>query len=135
MKQIEIRPNGSKRVITLNKEPSRTDQSFKKECDINNIMRKYRATGQVAHLSARKAVYGDFSMYGDYQDCLNKAIGAQELFNALPADVRKRFGQNPQQLLDFVADASNRDEAIKLGLIDKPLQGSTAGTPDVSKQA
>lgn len=41
-------------------------------------------------------------------------------FDLLPAAVRDKFQNDPAQLFDFVMDAGNRDEAIKLGLIAKP---------------
>ena len=43
---------------------------------------------------------------------------ARDLFMSLDAEVRKRFGNDPAQLLDFLADNKNYDEAKKLGLVD-----------------
>ena len=42
------------------------------------------------------------------------------MFDNLPSDVRNRFNNNPAQLLDFVADPENKEEAIELGLLPKP---------------
>ena len=39
MKKIEIRPDGSKRVYTVNLDVSMTDPSWKDDCDVNIILR------------------------------------------------------------------------------------------------
>ena len=38
---------------------SRTRQEFKEECDINNIMRKYKQSGLVEHVKEYGGRYGD----------------------------------------------------------------------------
>jgi len=48
---------------------------------------------------------------------------------ALPSDVRKRFSNDPAELIDFLADKKNDEEAIKLGLkIKKNVPGSNDET-------
>ena len=39
---------------------------------------------------------------------------------ALDANVRKRFHNDPAELIDFVSDEKNRDEAVRLGLLQIP---------------
>lgn len=87
-----------RRVITEVKGESLTHQSFRNECDINQIMNKYRKTGQMTHLSTHRGAYGDFTNIGDYQESLNKVILADEAFASLPAHLRKRFGNSPRKL-------------------------------------
>jgi len=98
--------------------PSRTKQAFKDEVDINRIMKKYQKTG-VLPVSQKSPLYGDFSSIPDFEAASNKLIQAQEAFDAQPAYLRKRFNNNPSELLAFLQDESNRDEAIKLGLVPK----------------
>ncbi|AXH72218.1 MAG: internal scaffolding protein [Microviridae sp.] len=94
----------------------RTKQAFKEECDINNIMRKYLEGAPIpANVSVGR--YGDFSSGADYLEAQSILLTAREQFAALPAKVRERFGNNPAQLLEFVADPKNLDEARKLGLL------------------
>jgi len=38
---VEIRPNGSKRVRMKFLWPSKTDQSFKKDCDVNLMVKRF----------------------------------------------------------------------------------------------
>lgn len=99
-------------------EPSLAQQHFKEECDINTILQKFSITGILpeAPLSPR---YGDFSGIGDYHTALNRVIAAQDEFEALPAQIRARFQNDPAQLIEFLADENNRPEAEELGLVEK----------------
>jgi phage internal scaffolding protein len=95
-----------------------TQQHYKDECDINNILRQFNVTGLLpeATLTPR---YGDFTGIGDYQTALNKVIAAEDEFMRLPAQIRARFDNDPAQLIDFMDKSENLDEAIKLGLVNK----------------
>ena len=99
-------------------EPSLTQQHFKDETDINNILRQFNITGLLPEspLSPR---YGDFTGIGDYHTALNAVIAAEDEFAALPAQIRARFENDPAQLIDFLADENNRSEAENLGLLDR----------------
>jgi len=101
-------------------EPTLAQQHFKDECDINNILRQFNITGLLpeAPLSPR---YGDFTGIMDYHTALNAVIAAEDGFMALPADLRARFANDPENLINFLNDESNKDEAIKLGLVDQKL--------------
>jgi phage internal scaffolding protein len=99
-------------------EPSLAQQHFKDECDINNILRQFNITGLLPEspLSPR---YGDFTGIGDYHTALNRVIAAQDEFEALPAEIRARFGNDPAQLIEFLENSENRPEAEELGLVEK----------------
>ena len=94
-----------------------SQQHFKDECDINNILRQFNITGLLpeAPLSPR---YGDFTGISDYHSALNQVIAAEDEFMALPAQIRSRFENDPAKLIDFLENAENKDEAIKLGLVN-----------------
>lgn len=101
------------------KEPSLTQAQFADECDINKIMDRYLKTGVLSDPLGRSTpgTYGDFTEYGNYMENMNKVIEARNRFEMLPAAIRKRFGNDPQQMIEFVMDASNKEEAMKLGLL------------------
>lgn len=101
-------------------EPSLTQQHFKDETDINNILRQFNITGLLPE-NALSPRYGDFTGINDYQSALNAVIAAQDEFMALPADLRARFNNNPEELINFLDNSDNRDEAIRLGLVDQKL--------------
>lgn len=106
----------------------RTQQQFRDECDINAIVRRFGVTGEVP-ASVRMPTYDDFSEVTDFHTAMNAVRAAQESFEALPSAIRSRFGHDPQQLLVFLGDEANRDEAAKLGLLNpaKPV-ASVPGT-------
>jgi len=101
-------------------EPTLAQQHFKDECDINHILRQFNVTGLLPEnpLSPR---YGDFTNIGDYHSALNAVIAAEDEFMALPAHIRARFDNDPANLIDFLDNESNKDEAITLGLLDQKL--------------
>ena len=112
-------------------EPSLTQQHFKDETDINNILRQFNVTGMLPEspLSPR---YGDFTGIVDYHSALNAVIAAEDDFMTLPAHIRARFENDPAQLIDFLGDENNRSEAEKLGLLEVPKAESTVTPLDVT---
>lgn len=130
MKKIET-VNGRVRVKTVNEEASMTQQQFKDQVNVNNIIRKYKQTGQISHLRGSSGVFGDFTQIGSYQEMLDKVINARNLFEQLPSELRTRFQNNPQALIDFLDNPANDEEAIELGLrvgkeIDTPVEEPAA---------
>jgi phage internal scaffolding protein len=98
--------------------PSMTKQSEMEACDIHNIMKQYSPAGlqQLISENAARGQYVDLPETIDYQEALNTVIAAEAAFASLPAHVRDRFQNDPAQLLAFMANADNQEEAIKLGL-------------------
>ena len=107
-------------------EPSLAQQQFKDEVDINVLLERFRVTGQMPS-GVRLPTFGDFSAVTDYQSAMNAVLAAQDEFMKLPPNVRSRFGNSPQQLLEAVSDPSRRDELEKLGLFDKKVANAPSG--------
>lgn len=106
----------------------RTRQEFRDECDVNILMKRYQRTGVLPGDPASMR-YGDFSSLPDFMEAMNTVARANEAFAALPAHVRKRFGNDPGEYVDFVADPKNIDEVRKLGLakaVEVPSEAPTA---------
>ena len=95
-----------------------------------------------------------------YHEAMNEIIKADDMFMELPSKVRKRFGNDPAQFLEFVSDPDNHDKIYEYGLGNRPppsggppaassvetttqsgggpkddAQGSTTGTGDGSPPA
>lgn len=87
------------------------------DCDINNIMARYERDGLIPHVNQYQGQYGDFAEVYDYQTALNVVMNAEECFMSLPAQIRKRFDNDPGAFLDFVSDPLNRSEMVSMGLI------------------
>jgi len=118
-KRIYIRPDGSKRVATVNNMPTKTQRHMAAECDVNKIMAKYQKTGTIAFKAARmNGTYQNLSDQKTYMESLQTVIEARNAFDALPAQTRKRFDHDPSNLLNFLANDKNYDEAVKLGLVE-----------------
>lgn len=121
-----------KRVQWYPEGPSRTKQSFAKECDINTILAKYTKTGLLEHVKTYQGYYGELPDAVDFQANLNAVIAAQAAFETLPATIRTKFFNDPAQFLAFVDDPDNAEEMVTLGLRDKPHPSATA--PEASTE-
>lgn len=95
---------------------SMTQQHFKEECDINNIMKSYR--GKIP-ASDEPAYFMDCTVT-DLQSAYEVADSIGARFDSLDSEVRARFNNNPLELLEFVHNADNQTAAIELGLLPKP---------------
>ena len=103
--------------------PSMTQQHFKNDADINTIIARYNRTGYLVDPltpSTRQPLFGDFGDIPDFREAQTQIAIAKERFMALPSDLRKRFNNDATQLLDFLQDSKNLDEAVKLGLVNPP---------------
>lgn len=111
-------PNKRRRVVLVNKDPSKTDPSWAAETEANNVIAKYMKTGQFPQAN-RVGSYADMTEIGDLHSAMEKVRAAQDAFMSLPSDLRLRFGNSPEAYLAFVQDKKNMDEALKLGLLIK----------------
>ena len=116
------KPHQPRKYSTTITEESLTQQQFKAECDVNNILAKYKKTGMITHLSKHKGEFGDFSNVEDYQTSLARLDQAHQSFQMLPAELRAKFHNDPKNLIAFLSDSSNDEEAIKYGLKTKPTK-------------
>lgn len=101
--------------------PGLTKQSFKEACDINTILKQFERTGVVSHLNERKPIWGfDLTSVPEFQKAQAQVLAAKAAFANLPSKVRGRFHNDPKEMLAFLYDKENRDEAVKLGLVKPP---------------
>jgi len=105
------------------KSRSVTHQSFAKDANINNIMSRYEKTGVLVDPtlvnSKRVARFDDYSDIPDFAVQLERITQAKADFLTFPAAVRARFDNDVANALDFIADASNVEEAVALGFLPK----------------
>lgn len=100
-------------------EPSLAVQDAAEEADINTIVRRFGLTGQMPK-DVRAPEYGDFTGITDYREALDAVMVADRAFAQMPADVRRRFDNDPAAFVEFCLDDANREEAAKLGLLVPP---------------
>lgn len=129
------------KVLKIFEKPSRTKQAFKDECDINLIMKRFKKVMGSDYLERYNGYvsgqFGDFSNVGDYRSALDQVKRAEEVFMALPAIVRKRFGNDAAEFLDFCNDPANVDEMVSMGLATKraPTQDAPSQPNEAVKSA
>lgn len=110
--------------------PGRTKQSFRDECDINTIMARYQATGELPNINQVAPEYLDATGF-DYQEHQNFIAGANSMFHALPSGIRARFGNSPAEFLDFCSHEKNRPELTEMGLL-RPIAEPLIPTPTLT---
>lgn len=123
--------NPPPKVVLVDFGPSLTRQSEANACDINKIMKKYEKTGILPQRD-RPLMFADVSTVGDYRSALHSVRRAEELFAAQPAEVRRKFDNDPALFLDFCSNPKNRDEMKDLGLLEKdpdPIPFTIVGDP------
>lgn len=107
---------GRVKVYVENNEPSKTDPSFQKDCDVNHILDKYMRTGELSHRATQQGQYGDFSQVQDFHQAMTLVQNAKMDFEQLPPQIRYRFRNKMENYVAFIQDSRNDEEAIKLGL-------------------
>lgn len=96
---------------------NRTQQSFKAECDINEIMRRFGKGAQIPP-DFQMWTESDFSTeVSDYQSFMNVVRKADEDFMRLPSALREEFNNDPQRFLRFCTDPKNAPRAREIGLL------------------
>lgn len=127
------------------RDPSLTVQSERDEADINVLVKRFGITG-VMPQNVRVPRYEDFEGVFDFQSAMNAARSAQESFNMMPADIRSRFGNDPQAFYEYCTaqedgKLKNLAEMRKMGLavpeevvVDSPPQRVVVVDGDVDGQ-
>lgn len=113
---------------------SLTQQHFKDECDVINIIKRHDRQGIIEHVHRGQARYGDFSEVKEYREALDLVRTAQDEFMQIPSDIRKKFDNDPGKFYEFVSNPDNKQELIDMGFIENPevdeLSSASTNTPD-----
>lgn len=125
--------NDGGRHGTPNGQPSLTKQAFADEVNVNSIIRRMEMGGVMPpSREVTEANYGDFITEDDYHSAMCKVVNAQQQFEALPAELRQEFGNDPGKFLSFASDEDNWDEMEAMGfeMPDRELVEAAEGLPD-----
>lgn len=113
---------------------TRAKQAFKDECDVNRIVQKL-AKGQVVRgFNADQGRYGDFTDWPDLLTAQQRLNQGRELFEKMPAEVRREFGNNPGSFFSWVNDPANAETAMEK-LKEWTQPGRQRPNPVVRKEA
>ena len=99
---------------------SMTQEHFREETEILNIIRRHDRNGVIDHINKGTSIYGDFSEITDYRDMIHKLREADSAFAQVPSDIRKRFENDPAKFFNFVTDSSNHEALAEMGLALRP---------------
>lgn len=104
---------------------SLTQQHMAAEADINNLVNRHLNNPRRVPLgdphATRQAQFGDYTSM-DFQAMQNAVADIEQKFAGLPARLRARFQNQPYQLVRFVENEENREEALKMGLIEPEFE-------------
>lgn len=111
-------------------DPSRAVQEMEVESNINTIVERFGLTG-VMPVGMKLPSYEDFSSCEvfDFRSAVEAVHEAEVTFMSMPAAVRERFNNDPQQFLVFVTDEKNLPEMEKLGLLKKKPEAPIQAPP------
>lgn len=108
------------------KTPSKTSQEFKDEVNINNLLKKYTAQAQVMGVPVSEllpklgsAAYGDMTNLGDFMDMENKRAQLIQLFESLPSDVRRKYGDRLEGFVFALNDSTEYRYLAEKGVLNK----------------
>lgn len=92
--------------------------SFKHECNINSIMAK-AIKGLHVPINPKSPLFGDVSNMGTFHEMNQRIQEIQnEFLHTVPAEIRLKFGNDSGRFADWLQKPENREEAIRLGLIE-----------------
>ncbi len=93
----------------------RTKQSFKDSTDINKLLAKAQTQGSLSHLMKYpEAMYGEFDGQFDLLTAQHHLAKAKVIFDNLPSEVRREFGNKPLEFVNFANDPENRGRLREL---------------------
>lgn len=107
-----------KDVVFTDKSQSKTQQQFKKQCDINVIMKRHLVGGESPEINPQ--VFADVSDIPDLQTMKNKIIDVMDQFVVLPVDVRKRYNHSPEEFLMALQNPKEKEFLTEHGIFVKP---------------
>lgn len=116
------------RVLSLPKGEDRTQQHFREEVNINQIIAKYQKTNILTHVTKNRVRFGEFLELADHAVNLDKVAKAQQSFDQLPSQLRNQFNNSIEGFFSFIQKPENKDQCIKWGIFDPPKEAKV-GTP------
>ncbi len=91
-------------------------QSMKDECDIEQIVMRYKKTGLVDHLAQGVPAFVDVSELGDYRAVIEQVRLVERYFAGLPALVRSSFENDASLYMDYLETDPSPEDMETRGL-------------------
>lgn len=97
--------------------PDKTVQSDVDGAEINKLVKRFGLTTDEMPDPAIWDHMGDFSDVVDLHTMMNRVVESRQAFESLPSTLREVFGNNPANLLEFLEDPRNAEDAARMGLL------------------
>lgn len=118
------------KTLDCSSDPGRTQQHFKKECDPNEIVKKFIQTGDpTPFVIDPEAQAFEVPISGaDFQTAMNEVALANTMFEELPSNLRNKFENSPEKYLNYVQEQNedgslaNLQEMYELGMAVMPTE-------------
>lgn len=124
--------------IDFTDSPSLAKQEFEAECNINNILAKFKVTGVLVDPSVRslrQPMFLDCTQVPDLETYHNRLNACKQAFEDLPKEIQEAFGYDARIAMQWLSNASDR-QVVQLfdQLVPKPVAPSLAGAGGASPQ-
>lgn len=96
--------------IDFTDSPSLTHQEFEPECNINNILAKFKVTGVLvdpAVRSLRQPMFIDCTSLPDLADYHAQLTRCKDSFDSLPKEVQEAFGFDARVAMHWLSNATD----------------------------
>lgn len=136
MSSISPASKRRKRVITAFQDDGMTQQHFKDECDINNLIAKYIRGDDMSRYQRTAQYLGeDFPTSMSLTDAENIIRKADNAFYALPAQDRDFFENDPNNFITYMEKPEFIEDSIKRGYrqVSGKLPPATTPEPKAKK--
>ncbi len=109
---------------------SMTEQAHAEEVDINVILKRAMRGEHSDYIKDYAGRYGEATSM-DFLAANIIVANANQMFDALPSEIRNRFQNKPEDFIDFVNDPANIDEMVRLKLANRPEEKEPPKEPPV----
>lgn len=110
-------PNERRKITSDFPNPGKTQQHFKDECDVNNIVKRFAQSGVVDHLASGSPRYGYCSSQS-FTEAQFLVAEVRSNFERLPSATRAHFNNDAAEYIAAHDDEERRDELVTLGLAE-----------------
>lgn len=106
-----------RRIQTPITTDSLTEQSHTKMCDINNVMNRFKETGQLPYFKEKTPYYTDNTNLPTFEEAHDIIQDAKNAYLNLPLEIRQLTEHDPAKLQKFLSDKQNQSILLKHGLL------------------
>lgn len=114
------------RVIAPKSGDGLAQQSFKDQCDINNILKRHQAGDVLYHVKDTPPQYMEVEPM-DYREALQLAKDVQDRFDSLPSNLRSKYENDPEL---FLADLQRQQTEEKTSQNTADTQETQSGSDE-----